>query len=50
MGGAIFDRFLKLGPFLEIFQKNYFFSFEMYLHETLRTVGIFDLGQIPIKI
>ena len=50
MGGAIFDQFLELGPFFEIFQKNFFFSYEMYLHETSRTFGIFDLSAFVFEL
>ena len=49
MGGAIFDQFKKLGPFFKIFQKIFFLSYEMALHETPRTVGIFDLPALVFE-
>ena len=49
MGGAIFDQFLKLRPFFKIFLKNKFFSYEMALHETPRTVEIFDLPALVFE-
>ena len=49
MGGALFDQFLKLGPFFKIFQKKIFFSYQMALHETPRTVEIFDLPALVFE-
>ena len=41
---------LKLGSFFENFQKKFYLSHEMYLHETSRTVGIFHLPALVFEI
>ena len=43
-------NFLKLGSFFENFQKKFYLSHEMYLHETSRTVWIFHLPALIFEI